>query len=63
MAYLVNIHTHGRHSGRRVIKDFKKKLKEKVKGKCIWHYRVTLMDGSVVSVKNVDVVMEIPEKK
>ena len=62
MALLVQISTVGKHSGRRVVKAVNRKLKEKVKGKRIWHYRVTLMDGSIVSVDHVDVIMKIEEK-
>jgi hypothetical protein len=59
MVILADLHTTGKWSGRRLIKSFKKKLKGRVKGKCIWIYRVTLMDGKIVSVDSVTVIKKI----
>ncbi len=59
MVILADLHTTGKWSGRRLIKSFKKKLKDRVKGKCIWNYRVTLMDGKIVSVDSVTVIKKI----
>jgi hypothetical protein len=56
---LADLHTTGKWSGRRIIQGFKRKLKDRVKGKCRWHYRVTLMDGKVVSVDSVTVIKKI----
>lgn len=62
MVMLADIHTTGKWSGRRIIQGFKRKLKHKIKDKCIWYYRVTLMDGKIVSVDNVDVIKELEKK-
>lgn len=59
MVMLADIHTTGKWSGRRIVRGFKRKLKAKVKGKCIWYYRVTLMDGKTISADGIDIIKEI----
>lgn len=62
MVMLADLHTTGKWSGRRIIQGFKRKLKAKVKGKCVWYYRVTLLDGKTISVDSVTVIKEIEKK-
>jgi len=55
----IHIYTRGKWSGRRLAKSVKKKLKERVKGKCIWHWRVTLTNGKTVTVDDLEIIKKI----
>jgi hypothetical protein len=62
MVMRVFIGTTGKWSGHRLVKEIKTKFKNKGGGKRKRYYRVTLMDGKVVSVDDLTILEEIEKK-
>lgn len=62
---LVNIHTAGKWSGRRVVEKVRRKKRDidKVTKKIIWYYRVTLQGGKTISVDNVEILKDLKKEE
>lgn len=58
--YLVKIDTSGRWSGQRIVTDIQRKTRSiGKKNRKYYYYRVTLVDGTTVSVDNVEIIKKI----